>query len=148
MNKLYFNYIIDTFEADIYVITDDDFSKRSSITKKGGRPYLHSPREMGKQMVIYFRNCIENDQPFMVTGLCLQIGISRRGLWRLEKSSKDEFVHIIEKGKQIISLYLEIQAHSLPNPRLPIFILKNMGWGGIPHPPRGLCGYNQVVPYL
>lgn len=141
MNKFYFNYIIDTFEADIYAITDNDFNKRSSITKKGGRPYLYSPREMGKQMVIYFRNCIESDQPFMVTGLCVQIGISRRGLWRLEKSSNDEFVHIIEKGKQIVELYLEIQSHSLPNPKLPIFILKNMGWVGYTMPsPRVFIG--------
>lgn len=128
MDKEYFNWIIDHFEADIYATTDKDFDKCCSVTKRGGRPYLYSPVEIGEQMVIYFRECVENDRPFMVTGLCLQLGMSRRGLLNLQKSYKDEFVHIIQKGKQIIESYLEIKAHFAPNPRLQIFILKNMGW--------------------
>lgn len=131
LNKLYFNWIIDHFENEVYMITSDNFDKRSSVTKKGGRPYAYSPREIGEQMVIYFRNCIENEQPFMITGICLQIGISRRGLLGFEKSSNQEFVHIIKKGKDIVRFYLELQTFHAPNPSFPIFVLKNMGWRAI-----------------
>lgn len=108
--------------------TTESFDKRSSVSRRGGRPYQYSPREIGVQMVAYFRDCIENDRPFTVMGLCLLLGISRRGLLNLQKSSKDEFVHIVKKGKQIIEVYLEHMGQIAPNPGLQIFILKNMGW--------------------
>ena len=128
MNKKFFNLFIDLFETDMYEITEESFNKRSSITNKGGRPYTHSPREIGEIMVKYFRNCIKYDQPLTISGLCLQLGIDRRSLLRLEKSSKQEFSPIIKKGKDIIIIYLEIQLYFAPNPTAAIFILKNMGW--------------------
>jgi hypothetical protein len=128
MNKAYFNWIIDHFEADMYETTEEAFDKRSSITNKGGRPYLYSPREIGEIMVKYFRNCIKYDQPFTITGLCFHLGMDRRSLLRLEKSSKQEFSPMIKKGKDMIMTYLEMQLHLAPNPAFAIFVLKNMGW--------------------
>jgi hypothetical protein len=128
IHKGYWHLLINYFEADVLIFQDNNFDKRSSVTKRGGRPYLYSPREIGDQMVIYFRNCIEYNQPFMVTGLCLYLGISRRGLLNLQKSSRYEFVHIIQKGKQMIEGYLEYKAQIIPNPSMQIFILKRMGW--------------------
>jgi predicted transcriptional regulator len=128
MNNVYLNILIDQLEESVKEITDEDFDKRSSITSKGGRPYLFSPSEISKKTIEYFRYCVDSEQPFMVTGLCLYIGISRRGLLKLEKSSNERFVPIIEKGKQFIESYLEMQCHSKQNPAVSIFILKNMGW--------------------
>lgn len=128
IDKSYLNSIVDCLEDDLNAATMNNFDRRSSVTKRGGRPYAYSPKEIGDQMVIYFRDCIENERPFMVTGLCMDIGISREWLRKLEKSSKDEFVDTIKKGKHLIEYYLEIQTHLLPNPSFPIFVLKNMGW--------------------
>lgn len=128
IDKRYMNWIIDFFEADILAMTDDNFDKRSSVTNQGGRPYLYSPREIGDQMVTYFRDCAENNRPFMITGFCIHVGISREGLRRLEKSSNNQFVGTIKKGKQMVEFYLAIQLYLKPNPQGIIFILKNMGW--------------------
>ena len=128
INKECFSLLIDIFEADIQETTSKAFNKRSSVSRRGGRPYTYSPREIGEQMVAYFRNCVENNQPLMITGICLRLDISRTTLFNLEKSRNSEFVNTIKKGKQIVESYLESQLHLNPNPRAPIFILKNMGW--------------------
>jgi hypothetical protein len=128
IDKKYLDWLIDVFEADMHKTTKETFNKRSSVSMRGGRPYSYSPKEISEQMVIYFRDCVKNSQPFMITGICLQLGISRSGLLNLQKSSKDEFVYTIKRGKDIVELYLEIQGHLLPNPNFPIFLLKNMGW--------------------
>ncbi len=128
MNKDYLTHLIDWAEEDLDMTVNKNFNKRSSVTKRGGRPYLFSPNELSEKMIKYFRDCIEAGQPFMVTSLCLYVGISRRGLLKLEKSSNEQFVPIIEKGKAIIESYLEMQCHLKQNPAVHIFILKNMGW--------------------
>jgi len=127
-DKEYMSCILDTFAAYIYEKTADNFNKRSSVTRKGGRPYLYSPREIGEQMVIYFRKCVKYEWPFTITGLCLSLGISRQGLLKMERSSNDEFVDIVKKGKGMVEFYCELQVHVSPNPSFPIFVLKNMGW--------------------
>lgn len=127
-SKKYWNWIVDVFEANVYENISDNFDKRASVTAKGGRPYLYSPYEICDRMVIYFRNCANNDMPFMITGLCLSIGISREWFRKLEKSSNDQFVDAIKKGKQMIEFYWETQGQLMHNPAWAIFILKNMGW--------------------
>ena len=129
MDKLYFSGFIDYFEADMYQTTLKDFNKRSSVTERGGRPYLYTPREIGQVMVTHFRRCIEYDKPFTVSGLCMELGISREGMRKMEKSSNKELVAMIKKGKQIVEFYWEYMGHIMPNPAFAIFVLKNMGWG-------------------
>lgn len=128
IDKENLNLVVNAFEADLNVTVERNFNKRSSVTWRGGRPYSYSPVEIAEKMIVYFRECVENEQPFMVTGLCLNIGISREGLRKLEKSYNNQFVDTIKKGKQMIEYYLEIQCHLMPNPTFPIFVLKNMGW--------------------
>lgn len=120
--------LVDWLEDDLNKITDDKFDKRSSVTSKGGRPYILSPRELTDSMIAYFRRCIINDYPFTVISLSQQLGMTRRGLLRLEKSSNKKFIPIIQKGKQMIESYLEMKCHLSQNPSCSIFILKNMGW--------------------
>lgn len=120
--------VVDVFENSIYKGIDDNFNKRSSVTRLGGRPYVYSPKEICDRMVIYFRNCANNNIPFMITALCISIGISRERFRQLEKSSNDQFVDTIKKGKQMIEFYWETQAQTMPNPAWAIFILKNLGW--------------------
>lgn len=128
MDKIYFNWIVDYFETDMRATTTKGFDKRSSVTKQGGRPYSYSPREIGEKMVIHFRRCIEYDEPFTVSGLCVELGISREGMRQMEKSSNDELVAMIKKGKQIVECYWEYVGQLMPNPSFAIFVLKNMGW--------------------
>jgi hypothetical protein len=128
MNKAYFSYFIDIIEVDLYKTVNENFDKRSSVTIRGGRPYSYSPKEIVKQMTTYFRDCVKYNRPLTITGLCLQLGVSREGLQKMEKSSNKELGDIIKKSKEIVEVYLEWQCHALLNPRFPIFVLKNMGW--------------------
>ena len=128
IDKKYMNLLLDMFESVSLCKSKDCFNKRSSVTSKGGRPYQFSPSEIENAMIAYFRECVQKKQPFMVTGLCLYLGLSRRGLLKLEKSSKKEFVPVIKKGKELIESYLEMQCNLNPNPSFSIFVLKNMGW--------------------
>lgn len=128
INKLYLHWIIDQFEADMYETTIEGFDKRCSVTRRGGRPYLYTPREIGEQMVKHFRRCIEYNQPFTISGLCWELGISRQGMLNMKKSSKYELVDIIKKSRAIVEVYLESQLHLKQNPSGAIFVLKNMGW--------------------
>jgi len=128
IDKEYLNLFVDAFEKNLKEDVDIDLDKRSSVTERGGRPYSFSPREIGDQMLIYFRNCTDNNAPFMITGLCMTIGISREGLRKMEKGYNDQLVGTIKKGKQMIELYWEIQGQLMPNPSWAIFVLKVMGW--------------------
>lgn len=128
MNKTYFNWVVDFFEADMYKTTSDSFNKHSSVSERGGRPYLYSPREIGVTMVAHFRNCIEYDQSFTISGLCIRLGVSREGMRQMEKSSNEEIVVMIKKGKNIVESYWEYMGQVMPNPSFAIFVLKNMGW--------------------
>ena len=128
INKDFLNMIIDDFEANVYEGIEDNFNKRSSVTKRGGRPYTYSPKEICDRMVMYFRNCVEYDKPFTITGLCMKIGISREWFLKLEKCSNNQFVDTIKRGKLLMEFYWEMQAHLMPNPAWAIFMLKNFGW--------------------
>jgi hypothetical protein len=119
---------MDSLEDIDYWETNDNFDKRASVTSRGGRPYLYSPKEISELMIRYFRNCIDHYQPITITGLCLQLGISREGMRKMEKSSSKELGDIIKKGRQIVEAYYEYLLLSLPNPSFAIFVLKNMGW--------------------
>lgn len=129
-NKRYWTWVMDGLEANMFWETNDNFDKRSSVTKRGGRPYLYSPREISDQVVTYFRNCIENYQPLTIAGLCLWLGITREGMRKMEKSSNKELGDMIKKGKQLVEFYYEWLAMTVPNPAFPIFVLKNMGYMG------------------
>ena len=120
--------IVNDFEFYMHKNTEDNFDKRSSVTMRGGRPYMYSPREIGDRMVMYFRNCVEYDKPFTITGLCMKIGISREWFLKLEKCSNNQFADTIKRGKLLMEFYWEMQAHLMPNPAWAIFMLKNFGW--------------------
>ena len=128
MDREYLNFIVDVFEYYMYQDTTDNFDKRSSVTIRGGRPYLYSPREIGERMVVYFRDCADNGRPFTISCLCLYLGISRQGMLNMEKSSNNQLVDIIKKGKEMVEFYLEYMAQKVPNPAFQIFLLKRMGW--------------------
>jgi hypothetical protein len=128
MNKRYWSRIIDQLEANNFLYVDDNFDKRSSVTSKGGRPYMYSPAEIRELMIKYFRNCIEHYQPFTISGLCLQLGITREGMQKMKKSPNKEIGDIIKKGRYIVEFYYEYSAQMVPNPSFQIFVLKNMGW--------------------
>jgi len=127
-DKWHFHDIIDMFESSVYEDTSGNFDKRFSVTERGGRPYSYSPREIGEQMVMYFRDCAENARPFSISMLCLHLGISREGMRKMEKSSNEELVGMIKKGKVMVEFYWEYVGQKMPNPAFAIFVLKNMGW--------------------
>jgi hypothetical protein len=121
--KEYWQQTLNQMQEAEKSVLKEVFDKRSSVTEKGGRPYTYSPVEIEDAMWQYFHRCIECDAPFTITGLCLAIGMSRMGFYRLEKGSNKEFVDTIKKGRGIVEFYWEYMGQTMPNPRLPIFIL-------------------------
>ena len=132
--KEYWNTTLRSIQEKENSELDRTFDKRSSVTKRGGRPYTHSPMEIEEAMWRYFYHCIDWNVPFTITGLCLAIGISRKGFWNLENSENGQFLHIIKKARQIIEMRLEWDLHSSSNPQWIIFVLKTMGWRDIMNP--------------
>lgn len=126
--KEYWNTTLKMIQEKEDSKSDRTFDKRSSVTKRGGRPYAHSPMEIEEAMWRYFYHCIDWNVPFTITGLCLTIGISRKGLWNLENSQNSQFLHAIKKARQIIEMRLEWELLVRPNPEGIIFTLKTMGW--------------------
>ena len=49
-------------------------------------------------------------------------------MFKMGKSSNEEFVDVIKKGRQMVELYLETRLGLSSNPAFAIFVLKNMGW--------------------
>ncbi|OGI28440.1 MAG: hypothetical protein A2420_00800 [Candidatus Moranbacteria bacterium RIFOXYC1_FULL_44_13] len=120
---------------DEVVITD--FDKRQSITEKGGRPYKNSPQELAEKGLAYFKTVIMAGMSPSISGLCLNLDMSRRGLLNLEKGRPDgkgathyEFSEVVRALKMFVEEYYESQAHEAENPYFYIFALKQFGWKG------------------
>ena len=94
---------------------------------KVGRPLkFQNVAELQSKIDDYFKDCIDNDEPITITGLCLTIGTSRDLL--LSYSEKDEFHDTILKAKLVCQHYAEKQIFKAKNPAGAIFALKNYGW--------------------
>ena len=95
--------------------------------RKVGRPLkFKSPTDMQKTIDEYFANCIANELPQTVSGLCLALGTYRETLLNYEH--KDDFMDTIKTAKLRCMNYAETQMYSGKNPAGPIFALKNFGW--------------------
>lgn len=127
-SKKYLHAFLRQIEENEGAVPKTAFDKRCSVSEKGGRPYSYSPIEIEEAMWRYFHQCVDMNAPFSITGWCIAVGISRAGLYGLEKASKGEFAYIIKKGRGIVEFYWEYMGQTMPNPSFAIFVLKNMGW--------------------
>lgn len=93
-----------------------------------GRP-LKFPTVEGlrKQIDCYFKDCDENDIPYLITGLALALDTSRETLINYEK--KEKYFDTIRRAKLKIHHYVECLSVTTRNPNGSIFNLKNnFGW--------------------
>jgi hypothetical protein len=99
--------------------------KRIYVT---GRPPKYDDSEkMAKAIDKYFNECIENNEPFTVTGLALYLGFcSRVSLYDYEKI--DQFSSLIKKARLIIENQYEKYLTNNEKTAGTIFWLKNHGW--------------------
>jgi hypothetical protein len=103
--------------------------KKPAEENKGGRPLkFETVKVLQNKIDAYFKKCIEDDDPFTVTGLALALDCDRRTLVNYE--DREEFFPTIKKAKLKVENYLETK--SLKGdivPVMTIFNLKNnFGW--------------------
>lgn len=91
-----------------------------------GRPKkFQSVEELQKKIDAYFLDCLTNDEPVTVTGLCLWLDTTRDVL--MDYQNDDEFSYTIKKAKQRIEHAYEKRLIRRGNAG-DIFALKQFGW--------------------
>jgi len=74
----------------------------------------------------YFAECVENEEPFTITGLALALDMTTEGL--RSYGEKEEFAATVKKAKQQVENFLEKRLNAA-QPTGAIFNLKNnFGW--------------------
>ena len=94
-----------------------------------GRPrIISSPEEMDNLVNDYINNCIEEDLPFLLTGMILHLGLSSRVSFdRYAIEHGTEFSYSVKRAKMLIERGYEMRLHGT-TPTGSIFALKNFGW--------------------
>ena len=94
---------------------------------KVGRPRkIKSVRQFEERAEAYFRECEAKEEPVLLTGLILALGLSSRSALD-EYAQRPEFLNSVKKAKLRVEMEYEKALHSR-NPSGPIFALKNFGW--------------------
>lgn len=92
-----------------------------------GRPRLiASPEEMKERGHEYFQQCRENEEPILVTGLVLALGMSCRDTL-IEYGKRPEFADTVKELKTVCENFAETRLYG-NSPTGAIFALKNYGW--------------------
>lgn len=87
---------------------------------------IESPEEMLNRGYAYFDECKAKEQPILVTGLVLALGLSSRESL-IEYGKRSEFSDAVKELKSVCENYAENRLFS-NNPTGAIFALKNYGW--------------------
>jgi len=92
-----------------------------------GRPRkIKSAEELLERGEKYFADCRANNQPYLITGLALAVGLcSRQAL--IDYEAKPAFKDVVKRLKAVVERGYESRLYT-GNPTGAIFALKNMGW--------------------
>jgi len=93
-----------------------------------GRPKKYTEAEIMQQKIDkYFTDCVKNNEPYTITGLCIALDLCRDTL--SEYMKKEEFSDTIKKAKLKVENYLEKHLITDSSTTGIIFNLKNnFGW--------------------
>lgn len=96
--------------------------------RPNGRPLKYAtPELLDKACNDYFAKCDVNEDPYLVSGLCLHIDLDQSTLW--EYGTREKFSMTVKKAKLRIQNYLERSTLGEKNPTGAIFNLKcNFGF--------------------
>lgn len=94
---------------------------------KGGRPRkINSVRQFEERAEAYFRECEAKEEPVLLTGLILALGLSSRSALD-EYAQRPEFLNSVKKAKLRVEMEYEKALHGRSSTGA-IFALKNFGW--------------------
>ena len=109
---------------------------KKKITKKVGRPLIHTPESLKEAIQSYFDNPPKRKQsingesievPFIsITGLVLSCGFSDRQSF-YDYEAREEFSCIVKRARCLVENEYEYMLQKA-NPTGAIFALKNMNW--------------------
>ena len=105
-------------------------SKKPAVKVKRlvGRPRtLNSPEEMNALINSYVEQQIEDNQPLLLTGMILHLGLSSRESFDEYKKYSPEYSDSVKRAKLLIESGYERRLHGT-TPTGSIFALKNFGW--------------------
>ena len=92
-----------------------------------GRPRkIKSPKHFEEAAEAYFSQCKKDDEPVLLTGLILALGLSSRESLD-EYGRREEFSDSVKKAKLRVQVEYEKKLYGR-NPTGAIFALKNFGW--------------------
>lgn len=103
-------------------------SKEKKAKLPVGRPRaISSPEEMDRLVNNYIQMCKANDEPILLTGMILSLGLSSRESFD-EYRNYDGFSDSVKRAKMIIEMEYEKRLNINSSAAGPIFALKNFGW--------------------
>ena len=93
-----------------------------------GRPRaISSPAEMDQKVDSYIKMCRDNDEPILLTGMILSLGLCSRESFD-EYLKYDGFSDSVKRAKMFVEMEYEKRLNVNSSPTGPIFALKNFGW--------------------
>ena len=102
-------------------------TKKLATKRPVGRPRLiESPQEMRARGEAYFAECRASEEPILVTGLALALGLSGREALS-EYGRREEYSVPVKELKSVCERFAESRLFA-NNPTGAIFALKNYGW--------------------
>jgi len=102
------------------------------MAKKTGNPVgrprtIKSPEEMDRLVDSYIKMCRDAEEPILLTGMILSLGLSSRESFD-EYLTYDGFSDSVKRAKMIIEMEYEKRLNVNSSAAGPIFALKNFGW--------------------
>lgn len=104
---------------------------RTTLGRRNGKPVgrprvIQTPEEFNDRVDAYFQRCFEDDEPVMLTGLILALGLcSREALEKYEERA--EYTDSVKRAMTMVQSAYERRMHGT-TPTGAIFALKNLGW--------------------
>lgn len=93
-----------------------------------GRPRLiQTPEEFDARVDAYRDWCRENDEPILLTGMILALGLSsKESFYNYE--AYPGFLDSVKRARLLVEMEYEKRLNLAQSASGPIFALKNMGW--------------------
>lgn len=94
-----------------------------------GRPRkIKSPEEFDRLVDSYIDMCRKNDEPVLLIGMVLALGLTSKEAFYNYGSEYAEFSESVKRARSLVELEYEKRLNVNSSAAGPIFALKNFGW--------------------
>jgi hypothetical protein len=100
---------------------------KKSVNPPGRPRKIKSPEEMDRLVDNYIAMCRAADEPILLTGMILSLGLSSRDAFD-EYLNYEGFSNPVKRAKMFVEMEYEKRLNTASAAAGPIFALKNFGW--------------------